>query len=607
MEDVNDRGVIVVGCGKWGTNIINTVHEMRRLAAVVDVDPSKIKLLKERFPTMGERFYVCPGGNEGLEYALNGHTQAAVVVATPPASHFKLAMSALSHGRHVFIEKPICDSPKDAQTLISQASKRGCVLMVDHLLQYSLPHRRLIHLVSTGYVGDVRRVRMRRVNFGTIRTVEDVLWSFCPHDLSILLSLLRGASSSSSLSYGNNKIHATSVACHGQITVSDHISDYVDIFINFSSGARVHVEASWLHPLKERQVVVYGSRGSIILNEAVPDHTVPKIQMFKWTTKRKADGTAVDAKISQEEIENYLADHPEHDFVSHVSDSPLRCAFDHFFHCIENKKTPRTDGEEALRVLTLLNAASESMKNDGSIIAIEHGGQHSTKKVQSNGISMPSSSAKVEVAGAEYERNVNKSRSYFVHDSAVVDNGATILEGTKIWHFCHVMRGASIGKMCNIGQNVFIGGKATLGNGVKVQNNVSIYDAVHIEDDVFLGPSCVLTNVKTPRSHISRKHEFMTTHLKKGVTVGANATIICGVTVNEYAFVGAGAVVTKDVPAHALVYGNPASVQGWVSTTGAKLITDFEKKDKNILKCPETDETYQLQQSADGKDYISPC
>ena len=161
-------------------------------------------------------------------------------------------------------------------------------------------------------------------------------------------------------------------------------------------------------------------------------------------------------------------------------------------------------------------------------------------------------------------------KKYFVHESSYVDEGAEIGEGTKIWHFTHIMSGAKVGKKCSIGQNVNIGGKAIIGNGVKIQNNVSLYDDVVIEDDVFCGPSCVFTNVINPRAFIERKHEYKQTLIKKGASIGANATIVCGVTVGEYALIGAGSVVTKDVPPYALVYGNPARVHGTVNEAGEK-------------------------------------
>ena len=174
--------------------------------------------------------------------------------------------------------------------------------------------------------------------------------------------------------------------------------------------------------------------------------------------------------------------------------------------------------------------------------------------------------------------------NYYVHPSSIIDDNCQIGEGTKIWHFSHVMSGAVIGNNCNLGQNVVVSPKVILGNNVRVQNNVSIYEGVICEDDVFLGPSAVLTNVINPRSAVSRKSEFKTTLIKKGATIGANATIVCGHTIGEYAFIGAGAVVTKDVPAYALIVGNPGRQTGWMSENGHKL--HFDNDNKAI--CPES-------------------
>jgi UDP-2-acetamido-3-amino-2,3-dideoxy-glucuronate N-acetyltransferase len=181
--------------------------------------------------------------------------------------------------------------------------------------------------------------------------------------------------------------------------------------------------------------------------------------------------------------------------------------------------------------------------------------------------------------------------NYYVHPSAFVDEGCTIGNGVKIWHFSHLMPGCVVGDNCNIGQNVVISPKVILGKNVKVQNNVSIYDGVICEDDVFLGPSMVFTNVINPRSHVIRKSEYMKTTVRKGASIGANATIVCGNDIGEFAFVGAGAVVTKSVLAYALVVGNPARQIGWVSEYGHRLTFD----DKNKAYCKESNQQYKLE------------
>lgn len=182
---------------------------------------------------------------------------------------------------------------------------------------------------------------------------------------------------------------------------------------------------------------------------------------------------------------------------------------------------------------------------------------------------------------------------YYAHESAIIDEGSVIGKGTKIWHFTHVMQHCTIGENCNLGQNVVISPGVKLGNNVKVQNNVSVYTGVICEDDVFLGPSMVFTNVINPRSAIARKDQYKTTLVEKGASIGANATIVCGVTIGQYAFIGAGAVVTKNVAPYELVVGNPARHSGWMSEYGHRLVFDAE----GIAVCPESKEKYKITQN----------
>ena len=183
---------------------------------------------------------------------------------------------------------------------------------------------------------------------------------------------------------------------------------------------------------------------------------------------------------------------------------------------------------------------------------------------------------------------------YFAHPTAVIDDGCSIGEGTKIWHFSHIMTGSVMGKGCNVGQNVVVSPDVVLGNNVKVQNNVSIYTGVICEDDVFLGPSMVFTNIVNPRSAVVRKDQYVKTLVKKGASIGANATIVCGITLGEYCFIGAGAVVTKDVKPYSLVVGNPARHVGWMSRFGHRLHFD----DQGMATCPEGGDKYKLQNGA---------
>jgi len=189
---------------------------------------------------------------------------------------------------------------------------------------------------------------------------------------------------------------------------------------------------------------------------------------------------------------------------------------------------------------------------------------------------------------------MNTEKKYYAHHSAIIDDGAIIGDGTKIWHFCHIMSGAKLGENCNLGQNVFVANDVILGNNVKVQNNISIYTGVECQDDVFLGPSMVFTNVTNPRSGVNRRGQYSKTVVKKGASIGANATIVCGHDIGEYAFIGAGTVVTKNVPAYALVVGNPAKQIAWMSEYGHRLNFD----ESGVAFCPESNQEYRLE---DGK------
>jgi UDP-2-acetamido-3-amino-2,3-dideoxy-glucuronate N-acetyltransferase len=242
-----------------------------------------------------------------------------------------------------------------------------------------------------------------------------------------------------------------------------------------------------------------------------------------------------------------VANKAEAQVVPLEATEPLRSECAHFLTCVQTRTTPRTDGQEGLRVLSVLQQCQKAL----DVGAIQTPLQQRTESVIPN--------------------------SFFAHQSAFVDDQVEIGEGTSIWHVSHVLKGSRIGKNCKIGQNVVIGPNAVIGNGVKIQNNVSVYEGVTLEDFVFCGPSMVFTNVINPRSEIPRMQELKTTLVRKGATLGANCTILCGVTIGEYAFVGAGAVVTKDVPNYGLVAGVPARVTGWMCVCGTKLVWKGEQ------------------------------
>lgn len=310
------------------------------------------------------------------------------------------------------------------------------------------------------------------------------------------------------------------VLARGGNYLRDQTADVTLSVLEFASGLRAHVFVSWLHPYKEQRLVVVGDKKMAVFNDVAPaeEKLLLYPHQIHWRnhvpTANKVEATPVEVKHSE----------------------PLLLECQHFLECVRTRATPLTDGEEGHRVLRVLNACQRSLDHGESVTL-----------------------------------DAALSTKFYAHSTAVIEGPCEIGDGTKIWHFSHVMRGARVGRNCVLGQNVQIGPDVTIGNNVKIQNNVSVYTGVILEDDVFCGPSMVFTNVVNPRSHISRKHEYRTTLVRKGASIGANTTIVCGVTLGRYAFVGAGAVVTQDVPDHTLVYGNPARVQGWVCQCGVKL------------------------------------
>jgi UDP-2-acetamido-3-amino-2,3-dideoxy-glucuronate N-acetyltransferase len=240
---------------------------------------------------------------------------------------------------------------------------------------------------------------------------------------------------------------------------------------------------------------------------------------------------------------------------------PLRDECQHFLDCMSNGSKPITDGQEGLNVLKVLNASQTSLNHYGRRVCL------SMNSVQAHNKGLLSPMASNSSTGEE---------DIFIHSTAVVDDNVTIGKDSKIWHFSHILSGSTVGERCNIGQNVVIGPEVSIGKGCKIQNNVSVYKGVTLEDDVFCGPSIVFTNIYNPRAAIRKMDQVRPTRVKKGATLGANATVVCGTTLGRYCFIGAGAVVNKNVPDHALVVGNPAKQIGWTCFCGERLTENLE-------------------------------
>ena len=452
--------------------------------------------------------------------ALEDPTIPAVVIATPAAHHAEHCRQAIAAGKHVFVEKPLALNVIEGRELAAQAAESDRILMVGHLLQYHPVFLKLQELVAEGRLGRIQYIYSNRLNLGKIRREENVFWSFAPHDISMILALA-GEMPERVLATGACYLHKA-------------IADTTTTHLAFPNGINAHIHVSWLHPFKEQKLVVVGDKGMATFDDREP-----------WARKLLFYPHVIHWRQGKPEPEK-----AEAEAIAVQEAEPLRLECQHFLDCVAEQKTPRTDAGEGLRVLRVL-AASERSMTAGKTVELAPEPDAAT------------STAVDRLPGAQ------------VHPSAEIDEGCSLGAGTKVWHFSHVLRGSRIGRDCVLGQNVMVGPDVTVGDRCKIQNNVSIYKGVTLEDGVFCGPSCVFTNVNTPRAEIERKDEYLPTRVGRGATIGANATVVCGHDIGDYAFIAAGAVVTGDVPAFGLMAGVPARRIGWVSHAGERLGPDL--------------------------------
>jgi len=505
--------IAVVGAGYWGKNLVRAFYELGCLSVVCDSNIEILSDLKKKYPDLET--------TTDFTEILNNEKVNGIVISLPAEVHYEFSKEAILSGKNVFVEKPLALNHIEAEELIKLAAENNKIIMVGHLLQYHPVFIKLKEIVRKGELGRINYLYSNRLNLGKIRREENILWSFAPHDISMILSLT------------NEK--PESIFTNGGYYLHRNIADVTMTHIDFSSGVKSHIFVSWLHPYKKQELVVVGEKKMAVFDDTKrwDEKLLIYPHQLNWE-----NGMPI---TNKKEAEKVIAEESE----------PLKNECRHFIDCILNNIKPITNGEEGLKVIRILEASQKSLD---------------TKEI---------------VYFKDMFNNLQNKSDYFVHENSYIDRGAEIGEGTKIWHYTHVMAGAVIGKNCSIGQNVSISSKAVIGDNVKIQNNVSVYDKVILEDEVFCGPSCVFTNVINPRAFISRKNEFRRTIVRKGATIGANATIVCGNEIGEYAFIGAGAVVTKNVRPHVLMVGNPARGIGWVCQCGKKL----EIKEKDNIKC----------------------
>lgn len=512
--------IAIIGLGYWGKNLVRNHADLGSLKLICDRDEMTLKRFRQQY-----RIDACLA----LMDVLARDDIQGIVIATPAETHFAIARESLLAGKHVYVEKPLVLEEHQAEELIQIADEKSLVLMVGHLLQYHPIFGHLKNLVMTGELGRINYLYSNRLNLGKIRREENILWSFAPHDISMILTLA-GENPETVSATGGNYLH-------------QKIADVTTTHLRFPSGLRAHIFVSWLHPFKEQKLVVVGEGKMAVFDDTLPwrDKLLLYPHEISWQGHLPVPTKKGPERVSVAEAE------------------PLRLECEQFLSCIESGKRPITDGLEGLQVLKVLKGAQESMDQRGREIRLDSRPQSALERVP------PSS-----------EGFAKPSMRFFRHPTVELDDNITVGDETKIWHFSHVLRNSLIGRGCNIGQNVVIGPDVAIGDGCKIQNNVSIYKGVTLKDNVFCGPSMVFTNIFNPRAHIPRMQEIRRTMVGKGATLGANCTIVCGNKIGEYAFIGAGAVVIADVPNHAIVVGNPARQVGWMCACGEKLSFEGE-------------------------------
>lgn len=501
--------IALVGCGHWGRNLARNFAELGVLGAVCDGNAAAAQEQSVEYDVPVR----------SLDEILQDQAIDALAFATPARTHARLAHQALAAGKHVFVEKPLALDTNEARTVIDAAVGYDRTLMVGHLLHYHPLFRALKEQLATGRFGKLRRLSSTRFSLGKFRVEENVLWSFAPHDIAMLLALAER--------------QPVDVRASGQSVLTPGIVDHASVELDFGDGLIGDIAVSWLQPVKQQRLVVIGEKAMAVFDDSVAD----------WNRKL----AIYDHQISTKEIVP-SCEKAEAEYIEIERSQPLLEECRHFVECVIHGSKPTSDGEEGIAVLNVLETAQLSMDAGG------------------------------------------KGDSHFAHPTAVIDDRALVGRDCKIWHFSHVLNGTVMGIGCTVGQNVMIGPDVRVGDRCKIQNNVSLYKGVTLGNDVFCGPSCVFTNVNSPRANIEKKDEFATTHVGDSATIGANATIVCGHDIGAFAFVGAGAVVTKDVPAFALVVGNPARQVGWVGHFGEAL----EEKDGKWV-CPRTARHYRVE------------
>ena len=419
---MTEKTIAVIGAGYWGKNLVRNFHELGVLKTVCDGAQSTREEMGKAYPDVAI--------TSDMANVLNDPQIDAVVIAAPAALHYEIGKKALQAGKHVFVEKPLSLTHTDGEHLVKLAAENKKTLFVGHILHYHAAVNRLKEMIKAGKIGRLQYIYSRRLSLGKIRREENILWSFAPHDISLILSIT-GEEPYYVDSVGNNFLHAS-------------IPDVTMTNLKFPSGIGAHIFVSWLNPYKEQKLVIVGSSGMLVFDDT--ENIEKKLVLYPHTIDWK-NGLPVPNKAESIPID-----------LKDIWKEPLKAECEAFLTAIQTGNPPLTSGEEGLKVLRILELSQQSIE------AKERGVTPLSGKTGSEPFSTKGNGALSQVfPGA------------FIHPTAIIDDNVAIGKGTKIWHFSHVLSGSKIGEACNIGQNVVIGPDATIGAKCKIQNNVSVY------------------------------------------------------------------------------------------------------------------------------------
>jgi len=508
--------VCVIGGGKWGRNHIKTLHSLDSLAGIVDTDRETLEGFSNDYP----QAKLFQDYKEAAAENFDGFT-----VATPAETHYDIALYLLERKKHILVEKPVALTAKRAKHLKDIADNNNVNLMVGHVLLFHPAIHKIKELIKNDKIGKLQYIYSNRLNLGTVRTEENILWSFAPHDVSLFQYFIEAL--------------PTEIISRGGAFLQPTIHDSTLTILKYPENIVGHIFVSWLHPFKEQRLVVIGSKGMISFEDSSQEKQILFYEKgIDWVRGEpiKRDGPT--------------------EIIDYDSAMPLTEELRYFVNHLDGKSIEIADSQNAVDVLEILERATDSMLKGAEQV----------------------------IDKKKYD---DETKAYYVHPTAVIDENVRIGKGTNIYHFSHIQSGSRIGENCTLGQNVNVANNVKIGKNVKIQNNVSVYEGVELEDYVFCGPSMVFINILEPRCEFPQRGSrfYKKTLVRHGASIGANATIVCGHTIGCFAFIGAGAVVTKDVPDYALITGVPGKQVGWMSRHGARLP---EPAGDGIMVCPKS-------------------